>query len=159
MMTQKLCLFIFLISILLLSKIGEAQSIKGKIIDASNSDPLIGAVIKIHGTTLGTLSDLDGNYEVTDLKPGKYNLEFSYIGYNPKTLNDVLVSANKTTNLDVALAGEGILTEEITVEASPTLANEQSLLTEQKNSSKIQDGISEQQIKRAPDATASEVLK
>ncbi|MEO8209900.1 MAG: TonB-dependent receptor [bacterium] len=159
MMTQKLCLFIFLISILLLSKSVEAQSIKGKIIDASNSDPLIGAVIKIQGTTLGTLSDLDGNYEVTDMAPGKYNLEFSYIGYNPKTLKDVLVSANKITNLDVSLTGEGILTEEINVEASPTLANEQSLLTEQKNSSKIQDGISEQQIKRAPDATASEVLK
>ncbi len=159
MMTQKLCLLIFIISLSLFSKITEAQSIKGKIIDATNSDPLIGAVIKIQGTTLGTLSDLDGNYEITDLKPGKYNLEFSYIGYNPKTLNDVLVTANKTTNLDVALAGEGILTEEITVEASPTLANEQSLLTEQKNSSKIQDGISEQQIKRAPDATASEVLK
>ncbi|MDQ3020431.1 MAG: outer membrane beta-barrel protein [Bacteroidota bacterium] len=152
-------MLIFIISLSLFSKITEAQSIKGKIIDATNSDPLIGAVIKIQGTTLGTLSDLDGNYEITDLKPGKYNLEFSYIGYNPKTLNDVLVTANKTTNLDVALAGEGILTEEITVEASPTLANEQSLLTEQKNSSKIQDGISEQQIKRAPDATASEVLK
>lgn len=159
MMTRKLCLFIFLTSLSLFSKIAEAQSIKGKIIDASNSDPLIGAVIKIQGTSLGTLSDLDGNYEINDITPGRYNLEFSYISYNQRTLNDVLVTANKITDLEVALTGEGILTEEITVEASPTLANEQSLLIEQKNSSKIQDGISEQQIKRAPDAAASDVLK
>ncbi len=135
------------------------QSIKGKIIDASNLDPLVGATVKVQGTTLGTLADLDGYFEIIDIEPGNYTLEFSYIGYTPKTLKDVIVTKDKITNLEVSLKIDGLITEEIEVESSPTLSNEQSLLTEQKNSSKIQDGISEQQIKRAPDATASDVLK
>lgn len=49
--------------------------------------------------------------------------------------------------------------EEIVVEAALSMANENSLLQEQKNSNKISDVISEQQIKRSPDAVASDVLK
>jgi hypothetical protein len=154
---KSITLYIFLI--LLASGSAFSQSIKGKITDASNSDPLVGAVVKVQGTTLGTISDLDGNYEITDIKPGVYTLEYTYIGYKTKTLKDIVVTSKITTDLNISLSGEGIETEEITIESSPTLANEQSLLTEQKNSSKIQDGISEQQIKRAPDATASDVLK
>lgn len=151
----------FVITLLILFSTTQSysQSIKGKITDASNSDPLVGAVVKIQGTSLGAQADLDGNYEITDIKPGVYNLEYSYIGYKSKILKDIVVTAKITTNLNVSLSGDGIETEEITVESTPTLSNEQSLLTEQKNSSKIQDGISEQQIKRAPDATASDVLK
>ena len=136
-----------------------SQSIKGKIVDANNSDPLVGATVKVTGKPLGALADLDGNYEITDIEPGNYSLEFSYIGYTPRTFKDVVVQDGKVTNLDVSLKVDGLTTDEIMVESSPTLSNEQSLLTAQKNSTKIQDGISEQQIKRAPDATASDVLK
>lgn len=158
-MTKKLCLLLLMIWLLLFSKSVHAQSIKGKITDASNSDPLVGSVVKVQNLNLGAQADLDGNYEITDITPGVYNLEFSYIGYKTKILKDIVVTANITTNINVNLNIEGIETEEITIESSPTLSNEQSLLTEQKNSSKIQDGISEQQIKRAPDAAASDVLK
>jgi len=150
---------IFILLILFTSELVHSQSIKGKVIDASNSDPLVGASVKVVGKPFGTLVDLDGNYEITDIPPGIYSLEFSYIGYTPKTLKDIVVTAKEIANINVSLTVDGIITEEIEVESSPTLSNEQSLLTEQKNSSKIQDGISEQQIKRAPDATASDVLK
>ncbi len=158
-MTKNLWLFIFLISLTLFSKPGQSQTIRGKITDASNSDPLIGAVIKIEGTKLGAVTDLDGTYEIPDIAAGKYTVIFSYIGYQSKTVKDVIVNLKDATKIDIALDADGIETEEITVESTSTLANEQSLLLEQKNSTKIQDGISEQQIKRAPDAAASDVLK
>lgn len=136
-----------------------SQAIKGKVTDGSNSEPLVGATVKVTGMPLGALADLDGNYEITDIEPGVYTLEFSYIGYTPKTLKDIVVTKGNTANINVSLTVDGLITDEIIIESSPTLANEESLLIEQKNSSKIQDGISEQQIKRAPDATASDVLK
>ena len=150
---------IFILLILFTSESAYSQSIKGKVIDANNSDPLVGASVKVTGKPFGAIADLDGNYEITDIPPGVYTLEFSYIGYTPKTLKDIVVTSKQTADINVSLSVDGITTEEIEVESSPTLSNEQSLLTEQKNSSKIQDGISEQQIKRAPDATASDVLK
>lgn len=151
--------FVFILILMFVSQFAYSQSIKGKVTDASNSDPLVGATVKVIGKPFGTLADLDGNYEITDIPPGIYSLEFSYIGYTPKTLKDIVVTSKEIANINVSLSVDGLTTEEIEVESSPTLANEQSLLTEQKNSSKIQDGISEQQIKRAPDATASDVLK
>lgn len=157
-MNKYILILIFLLSTLI-SQVSYSQSIKGKIIDAGNSDLLIGAIVKVEGAQLGAASDLDGTYIIDEINPGTYTLLFSYIGYQSKTVKDVKVLAGQVTNIDVALDAEGIITEEITVESTPALANEQSLLMEQKNSAKIQDGISEQQIKRAPDAAASDVLK
>lgn len=158
-MNKYISTLIFLLSILLMSQTIYSQSILGKLIDAANSDPLIGAFVKIEGTQTGAVSDLDGSYIIDDIKPETYTVLFSYIGYQTITIKEVKVFVGEVTKLDIALNAEGIITEEITVESTPTLANEQLLLMEQKNSAKIQDGISEQQIKRAPDAAASEVLK
>ncbi|MCY7362751.1 MAG: TonB-dependent receptor, partial [Ignavibacteria bacterium] len=153
-------IFLLIISIIIFSSQNiYSQSIKGKIIDEANSDPLAGAIIKIVETKQGAAADQDGVYTIDEIKPGSYTIEISYIGYTSQKINDVKVLSGKVTDLNIALKVDGVSTDEITVEASQTLANEQSLLTEQKNSSKIQDGISEQQIKRAPDATAGDVLK
>jgi len=158
-MLKNISRIIFILTILFASDLIYSQSIKGKITDAGNSEPLVGATVKVTGKPLGALADLDGNYEITDIDPGVYTMEFSYIGYTPKTLKDIVVTAGNTANINVSLTLDGLITDEIVVESSPTLSNEQSLLNEQKNSAKIQDGISEQQIKRAPDPTAADVLK
>ncbi len=158
-MNKNIAIIVFTVLILFSSVQVYSQAIKGKIIDAANSDPLVGAVVRVQGENIGAQADLDGNYEITDIKPGVYNLEYSYIGYQSKLLKDIVVTAGITTNLNISLNVDGIETEEITVESTPTLSNEQSLLTAQKNSAQIQDGISDQQIKRAPDAAASDVLK
>ncbi len=136
-----------------------AQSIKGKITDASNSEPLTGATIKVEGTRLGAVADVDGSYSIELPSAGVYKLIISFIGYTDKVFNSIEVKPNEQIKLDIALSVDGLTTEEIVVETSVSLANEQSLLLEQKNSDKVQDGISEQQIKRAPDAAASDVLK
>lgn len=152
--------FTYLITILLLTALSlNAQSIRGKIIDEQNSDVLVGATIKIEGTKHGAITDLEGLYLIDKMEPGTYDIRVSYIGYSDKVIKGVSLKANETVRLDVSLLLADLTTEEITVEASLTLSNEKALLTEQKNSDKVTDGISEQQIKRAPDASASEVLK
>ena len=54
-------------------------NVKGKVIDADGSEPLIGVSILVQGTTNGTVTDFDGNFELT--APDKAVLQFSYIGY------------------------------------------------------------------------------
>lgn len=151
---------ILLLAILLISvETMYSQGIKGKIIDATTSEPLTGATVKVVGTSLGAIADLDGSYSIDDLKPGTYDLKYSYIGYTDKIFKRIIVKQDEITKLDVILYVDGLTTEIITIEANTSLANEQALLIEQKNSNKISDGISEQQMKRAPDAAASDVLK
>lgn len=149
---------LFAVSILAFSQL-SAQSVKGKVIDANNSEPLVGATIKVIGTKLGAVADIDGSYQIEGLSPGYYDLKVSYIGYDDKTIKNVQVKSDEFVKLDIVLQIDGLTTDVIVVESSTSLANEQALLVEQKNSDKVQDGISEQQIKRAPDAAASDVLK
>lgn len=152
--------FLMLLSaVFLLNQSSYSQSIVGKVLDASTSDPLIGASIRVSPALTGAITDVDGSFKVEGLEPGRYDIEVSYIGYDTKLVKDILVKKGEATRVDIALQIDGLTTEEISVEADPTLANEESLLIEQKNSDVIQDGISEQQIKRAPDANASDVVR
>ncbi|QQS51053.1 MAG: mucoidy inhibitor MuiA family protein [Bacteroidota bacterium] len=60
------------------------NSVSGKIVD-SNGEPLPGANVVVEGTTIGTVTDLDGNYSIT-IPNNSSQLTFSFIGYNSKTL-------------------------------------------------------------------------
>lgn len=139
--------------------ISFSQEINGKVVDASNSSPLIGAIVKAVEDKSGAETDLDGTYNIKLSKPGTYTIEFTYVGYKTYSVKDVVIKQGEVVNLNASLSGEGISTEEIVIEATISMANENALLQEQKNSTKISDGISEQQIKRSPDAAASDVLK
>jgi hypothetical protein len=161
---MKMSLFtkvLFLVTAALLTNsVAFSQGITGKVSDAYFSDPLPGAIVRVPDLNVGVETDLDGNYEIKGVKAGTYTVEVSYVGYNTKQISGVIVRSGELTRLDIALnSDDGIVTDEITIEATTSAANEQSMLLEQKNSSKIQDGISEQQIKRAPDSQASDVLK
>nr|MBC8486385.1 outer membrane beta-barrel protein [Bacteroidota bacterium] len=156
---NKLSTAFLIIIIFLFASVVSAQSIKGKVIDATNSEPLVGATIKIVGTNTGAISDVDGTYSVEGIDAGIYDVKVTYIGYTSKLFKSINVSKGGVVKLNVVMEVDGLTTDVIIVEATLTMANEQALLIEQKNSDNVQDGISEQQIKRAPDAAASDVLK
>lgn len=54
-------------------------SVKGTVIDADSSEPMIGVSILVKGTTTGTITDFDGNFELN--VPDKATLQLSYMGY------------------------------------------------------------------------------
>ena len=53
--------------------------VRGSVIDASTSEPLIGATI-IYGKGMGAVTDIDGNYSF-EINEGERNLTVSYVGY------------------------------------------------------------------------------
>ncbi len=92
----------------------EKGSLRGKVTDFSTKEPLYGANILIKGTGAGTATDENGNYELLNLAPGNYTLVARYIGYVTKT-EVVNVSANKTTELNIALKSSTVGMNEIVV--------------------------------------------
>ena len=58
----------------------QSLSISGKVIDKNSQEPVIGASVLIEGTSNGTITDLDGNFMLSNV-PSKGNLVVSYIGY------------------------------------------------------------------------------
>ncbi|MDE6286688.1 MAG: carboxypeptidase-like regulatory domain-containing protein, partial [Muribaculaceae bacterium] len=73
----------------------DLLKVKGNVAD-ENGEPLIGASVTVQGSKTGTVTDIDGNYEIPVAANG--SLEFSYIGYQPKT-----VAVNHQSKIDVVL--------------------------------------------------------
>ena len=53
--------------------------VRGTVIDADGAEPLIGVTVLVEGTTIGTVTDFDGLFELT--VPDKAMLQLSYVGY------------------------------------------------------------------------------
>ena len=88
---------------------GHTQStISGVVSDASSNETLIGANVLVQGTSIGTITDIDGSYSL-NVPAGSNVLEVSYAGYANQTIN---IDGRSTVN--VAL-GAGTLLDEIVV--------------------------------------------
>lgn len=60
-------------------------NINGHVIDKSNGEHIPFCAVKLLGTSVATLTDASGHYHLRDLKPGKYTVEVSYVGYKTET--------------------------------------------------------------------------
>ncbi|MES2619276.1 MAG: TonB-dependent receptor [Bacteroidota bacterium] len=81
--------------------------ISGKVVDENGEGiPLANVIIvdnKGGSTGRGASADFDGNYSIKPLTPGKYNIQFSYLGYSSQVQQGVIVSADKATFIDIKL--------------------------------------------------------
>jgi len=95
----------FIVLFLTFSTFTYGQSlVSGKLTDAQNSEALIQATVMIDGTENGTVTDVEGNYQLS-LNAGKYTLVFNYVGYQPEK-RTIEVDGTNPLQLDVALKGE-----------------------------------------------------
>ncbi len=92
----------------------QTLSISGKVTDKNSQEPVIGASVLIEGTTNGTITDVDGNFTLSNV-PSKGTLAVSYIGYTTQKLpingksNFSIVLAEDTETLDeVVVVGYGV---------------------------------------------------
>lgn len=118
--------FTLLFSLLLLPSlvlVAQTGKLKGKVTDLTNGEPLIGANVIVVGTSLGAATDVNGEYSISNLNAGTYNVKASYIGYQAITQTEVRVSAELTTELNFQLPAEGISVGEVVVVSERPLIN------------------------------------
>ena len=133
--------------------------IAGTVADKKTGETLIGAAVKIVGTTKAVGTDVDGKYILGGLADGKYTLEITYVTYSTKRITDVEVKSNATTTLNIVMDESSQTLNQIVVTASFKQESVNSLYAQQKNSAVISDGISSDQIKKSPDKNTSEALR
>jgi outer membrane receptor protein involved in Fe transport len=75
-------ILIFVFVFLLSAAIYAQRTLRGEVTDSTNGEPLIGANILVKGTTVGTIADADGSFELTTDQPLPLMLVVSYTGYN-----------------------------------------------------------------------------
>ncbi len=102
------------------------SSIKGKVISLTSNEPIAFANVIIDGTTIGSSTDINGVYEIKNVKAGFYNVKVSYLGYKPKTVFDVQVVSARPTILNILMEDDVATMEGVVVEASPFTRRDES---------------------------------
>ena len=87
----------------------DSRTVSGKIVDANDGSPIIGASVMVKGTHLGTVSDADGNYSIT-LPQGSRQLTFSFIGYVSQTR-----TASPGSSLNISMKEDQAALQEVVV--------------------------------------------
>lgn len=105
----------------------QAAPLRGRVIDRTTREPLIGATILLSGTTRGTTSDASGEFQL-ELPRGEHSLEISYVSYLPQQLA-VRIPAGDGVLL-VELEPDAQTLTAVTVTARKNLESERSLQTE-----------------------------
>lgn len=127
--------------------LAQTGSVAGIINDGEYNDVLAFANVIVKGTQTGTTSDFDGKYSL-NLAPGTYTLQFSFVGYQTKEITEVVIAANQTITLDVTLNASAGQLDEVVVTATARQNTEASVLSIQKNSVTLMDGLSLETIKK-----------
>lgn len=109
------------LSLLLMARDTSAQqgAIKGRIYNASNNEPAAFANVVLDSSQVGASSDLDGYFRIDNLYPGTYNVLCSYVGFKKAIVYEVIVSSNRTTEVDIALEPSAAALAEVEIKASP----------------------------------------
>jgi hypothetical protein len=82
----------------------HAQNISGTVVDASSGDPVIGATVLIKGSSIGTITDVDGKFSINNTLSGTRQLEIGFLGYQT-----MLMSINSESgDLGTISLGQGI---------------------------------------------------
>jgi TonB-dependent receptor len=142
--------------LLLLPVALSAQSlVTGRIVDEGGLT-LPGATVKISNLHKATVSDENGYFKLLGIPDGKYDITVAYIGY--ETLTQTVTLQKKTVTIDfkLKLAAHSNLSE---VVVSGQMSSTLKALNQQKNSDRIVNVISADQIGRFPDPNIGDALK
>lgn len=77
-------------------------SISGKVFDKISGEALTGVKVSIDGTENTVYSDFDGNFEISNIKPGNHKITASYISYKEKK-ESINVYIEKANNVQLAI--------------------------------------------------------
>jgi TonB-dependent receptor len=137
-----------------------AGTLTGKISDEKTGDDLIGANVFIVDTKLGASTDIDGKFQIKRIPEGTYDVRISFLGYETKLISGVVITTGEPVVLNVSLnEDQGLQQQEVVISASAIKSGEGAILAERKKSVSIGDGISSEQMKRAPDATSGDAMR
>lgn len=132
----------------LLSSVCDAHAeggiVRGKVSDFDTKETIIGVHVIVAGSQMGTVTDFNGEFEISGLEAGVYTIEFRYIGYQPYVQSDVVVRNHRPTILDIELRPNVLVGDEIVVRSTFFIKDDSAPV------SRI--GFNAEEIRRSPGA-------
>lgn len=103
----------------------KTQTIKGTVTDKQSLQTIPGVLVQIteSNPTKMTRTDVNGNFKLEGITPGRYSLKFNYSGYKEVFISNVIVSAGKETVIDIPLEESITELNAVTVNAKKKTMN------------------------------------
>lgn len=146
---SKLSLALLMCTLSVLSASAATDTkIKGAVIDKLSKEPLIGAIVRIVGTPAGTVTDLDGKFELTAVVDSSaYDVEVQHLGYKKEVHKQVLVN-DTIPVVTVELETEEQQLKEVVVVGQKNIESENTALQDQKQSVVAVQAVSAKELSR-----------
>jgi len=118
-MKIKLFIISFLFGALGYAQTAITQNIRGRVIDQQSETPLPGVNVLVleEGTSKGAVSDVDGYYVIQGVPVGRVSLGFSFMGYEPVTVQNVELLSSKELVINVSMRENTEQLDEVVVTA------------------------------------------
>src|SRR5688572_29784831 len=82
---------------------GPTGRIVGRIVDEQSGQGIAHVAIQVVGTRIGTISGIDGRYNIPRVPAGTVTLQARLIGYGPKTVTGIILQPDKSLQQDITL--------------------------------------------------------
>ena len=146
---------IFLSVIIITNLYSQNSKINGTVKDSKTGKLLVGANVFLKATSLGTATRSDGTYQISNVVPGKYILQSSYIGYVSKEV-EIKITSHQVVKIDFELDYNTIQGE--TIEVTAQAKGQMDAINKQLKAKSIKNIISSDKIQELPDANAAEAV-
>lgn len=132
----------------------QTATLAGKITDKTTGEALIGANVLIEGTSIGSSTDIEGNYTINNVPTGPRKVTISYLGYQTFS-RDINLQPGRNT-LSAALQIDSKVMDEVVVSAQAL--GQAGAINQQINASTIINVVSKDKIRELPDQNAAETV-
>ena len=157
---------LFILSILLmvagLEATAQTGTIRGKVVDGENGEPLLGATVRLLDAGAvkgGAYSDIEGAYTIK-VAPGTYQLLSSYISYQTDTTEITVVDGQIETNQTLLFAETSVREDlAVTITAKTSEASSVAFDQKKKNSINSIDGVTFDLVQRTGDANVAAAMQ
>jgi len=156
-MRPKIGLFLLSLFTFCLSS-AQTSIIRGQVIDEKTKEPLAGAYIHLDNKKGGTVTDAFGQFTLTKVPAGTYELKVNYVGFK-EFKKQIEVAENKATTLAISLEEKTESLENATVYGRAGQESEASSRHSEKNANNITNVLSAQAMQRSPDINAANALQ
>ena len=105
----------FMVIPLAMTAFAQQGTVTGTVMDSTNNATLPGANVQLVGTEKGAATDAEGNYTISGISPGTYDVRATFVGFQPEVVEDVEVAAGETVRVNFTLLASTLQTDELVV--------------------------------------------
>src|ERR1700722_19193786 len=145
---------------LLLPKLAEAGTIKGKVVDAKTKETIIGATVyNKEKKEMHDASALDGSYSLKNIAPGTYTIVVEFFGYAPQEKSVTVANDAGVIVQDFEMRPDSLTLKQVEIVGSYDKGTDNYARNEERVSSILLNVISAKTIQLLPDITVGDVMQ